>query len=253
MDVEKLLRQVREGKTSIEDAAARLKKLPYEELGFAKLDHHRALRTGYGEVVYCPGKTVPQLVEIIRRFAEAGSGVLGTRASAEQYAAVRSACPAAVYDPLSGILSVSAERPPEPVGCVAVCTGGTGDLPVAEEAARTAEFFGSRVERIYDIGVSGIHRLFARIDDIRHANALIAVAGMEGALGTVLAGLVEVPVIAVPTSVGYGASFGGIAPLLTMLNSCAEGMAVVNIDNGFGAGYLAGQINRLIERKHTHD
>nr|WP_217704882.1 nickel pincer cofactor biosynthesis protein LarB [Victivallis sp. Marseille-Q1083] len=249
MDVPQFLQQVKEGRLSIDEATQRLRQLPFEELGFAKLDHHRQLRTGYGEVIYCPGKTAGQLVEIVRHFQAAGTGVLGTRATETQFEAVKAACPLAAFDPVSRVLTVAPEQPAAAVGLVAVCTGGTGDLPVAEEAAQVAEFFGSRVERVYDIGVAGIHRLFARLETIRHASAIVAVAGMEGALGGVLAGLVEVPVIAVPTSVGYGASFGGIAPLLTMLNSCAEGMAVVNIDNGFGAGYLAGQINRLINRK----
>lgn len=249
MDVEKLLEQVKNGEISPQEAAKHLKNLPFEDIGFAKLDHHRQLRTGYGEVIYCPGKTPEQLAQIVLHFQSAGTGVLGTRATAEHYEAVRNKCPQAVYDPLSRMLTLSPESPVTPIGMVAICTGGTGDMPVAEEAAKTAEFFGSRVERFYDIGVAGIHRLFSKIDDIRQANAVVAVAGMEGALGSVLTGLLETPVIAVPTSVGYGASFGGIAPLLTMLNSCAEGMAVVNIDNGFGAGYMACQINRLIERK----
>ncbi|MGN1364093.1 MAG: nickel pincer cofactor biosynthesis protein LarB [Victivallis vadensis] len=243
MDVLKLLNQVRSGEVEVAEAAGLLKKLPYEELGFAKLDHHRELRRGCGEVVFCPGKAPQHLVAIFRRFHEQGSRVMGTRASEEQAALVRDAIPSAAYDPLSRIIRVG--EFPAGDGNIAVCTGGTADIPVAEEAAQSAEFFGSHVTRIYDVGVAGIHRLLSKLDAIRAANAVIAVAGMEGALAGVVAGLVDKPVIAVPTSVGYGASFQGLAPLLTMLNSCAEGVAVVNIDNGFGAASIAHQINHL--------
>ena len=244
MEIRDLLKQVADGSVSVQEAEEKLKDLPYEDLGFAKLDHHRALRTGFGEVVYCAGKTTEHLVEIYSHFAGRGSSVLGTRASEEQYAAVKALLPRAEYDPSSQILMLQTEKP-ELTGNVAVCTGGTSDIPVAEEAARTAEFFGSRVTRIYDVGVAGIHRLLSSAGTLREANCIVAVAGMEGALPGVVAGLVDKPVIAVPTSVGYGAHFGGLSPLLTMLNSCAEGIAVVNIDNGFGAGYMATQINRL--------
>lgn len=246
MDVLKLLNQVRSGEIEVDEAAGLLKKLPYEELGFAKLDHHRELRRGRGEVVFCQGKAPQHLVAIFRRFHELGARVMGTRASEEQAALVRDAIPSAAYDPLSRIIRVG--ELPAGTGNIAVCTGGTADIPVAEEAALSAEFSGSRVTRIYDVGVAGIHRLLSNLDAIRAANAVIAVAGMEGALAGVVAGLVDKPVIAVPVSVGYGASFQGLAPLLTMLNSCAEGVAVVNIDNGFGAACIAHQINRLAVR-----
>ncbi len=244
MDIHKLLEQVKNNEIEVSKAEELLKKLPYEDLGFAKLDHHRALRSGYGEVVYCAGKSDSQLKEIFLRFHERDTNVLGTRASKEQYEQVREILPMAEYDPVSRILFIQKEEKTGK-GCIAVCTGGTSDIPVAEEAARTAEFFGSNVIRIYDVGVAGIHRLLSKLEEIRKANCVIAVAGMEGALGGVIAGLVDKPVIAVPTSVGYGANFGGVSALLTMLNSCAEGLSVVNIDNGFGAGYIATQINRL--------
>lgn len=244
MDIQNLLEQVKNGGMSVEAAAERLKLLPYEDLGFAKLDHHRQLRSGFGEVVYCAGKTGQQVAKIFESFAENSSGVLGTRATAEHFAAVKKLLPFASYDSVSGIISYRLQSA-DPEGYVAVCTGGTSDMPVAEECAKTAEFYGAKVGRFYDVGVAGIHRLLSQLDKIRRANIIVAVAGMEGALAGVLAGLVDVPVVAVPTSVGYGANFGGVSALLTMLNSCAEGVSVVNIDNGFGAGYLAAQINRI--------
>lgn len=244
MEVKKLLEQVKNGELGVEDAELLLKDLPYEDLGYAKLDHHRKLRSGFGETVYCQGKPDDYLVEIFKRFCERDGEVLGTRASEAQYQLVKHAVPGAEYDKISRILKV--ENPgKERKGCVAVCTGGTADIPVAEEAAQTAEYFGCAVDRIYDVGVAGIHRLLSQRDRLVKANCIVAVAGMEGALGTVVAGLVDCPVIAVPTSVGYGASFHGVSALLTMLNSCANGISVVNIDNGYGAGYLATQINRL--------
>ncbi|HBC99633.1 MAG TPA: nickel pincer cofactor biosynthesis protein LarB [Lachnoclostridium sp.] len=244
MDIKDMLNLVKSGEMEIQEAEQLLKDLPYEDLGYAKLDHHRALRSGFGETVFCQGKPDPYLVEIYKKFYERDGEVLGTRASEEQFELVKSVVPEVQYDPISRILKV--ERPDkERKGCVAVCTGGTADIPVAEEAAQTAEYFGCHVDRIYDVGVAGIHRLLSQRDRIRNANCIIAVAGMEGALGTVIAGLADCPVIAVPTSVGYGASFHGLSALLTMLNSCANGISVVNIDNGYGAGYLATQINRL--------
>lgn len=247
MDVRELLEQVKSGAVGIEDAEKALKDLPYEDLGYAKLDHHRKLRSGFGETVFCQGKPDAYLLEIYRRFYERDGEVLGTRATGEQFKLVQSAVPEVVYDPISRILKV--ERPgKERKGLIAVCTGGTADIPVAEEAAQTAEYFGCAVDRIFDVGVAGIHRLLSQRDRIMKANCIIAVAGMEGALGTVIAGLADCPVIAVPTSVGYGASFHGLSALLTMLNSCANGISVVNIDNGYGAGYLATQINRLAVR-----
>ena len=244
MDAGRILDDFRSGTISREQALELLNKLPYEDIGFAKLDHHRQLRRGGIETVFCAGKTAEQIRTIFERFISAGGNAIGTRTSPEQAEYVRAALPEVQYDPVSRLLFVM--RNPKPrVGCVAVCTAGTSDLPVAEEAAKTAEFFGANVKRCYDVGIAGIHRLFACLDEIRTANAVVAIAGMEGALGGVIAGLVSVPVVAVPTSVGYGASFEGIAPLLNMLNSCAEGMSVVNIDNGFGAGYLAARINSL--------
>lgn len=244
MDIHQLLLQVQNGEISLSNAEEMLKQLPYEDLGFAKLDHHRELRSGFGEVIFCQGKQTAHLVEIYRHFAAMDKNVLGTRATREQFEAVKDSVADAQYDELSHILSV-VRKPSEQIGKIAVCTGGTADISVAEEAAQTAEFFGGRVERIYDVGVAGIHRLLSKVDAIREANCVVAVAGMEGALGGVVAGLIDRPVICVPTSVGYGANFGGLSALLTMLNSCAEGLSVVNIDNGFGAGYLATQINRL--------
>ncbi|MBP5511079.1 MAG: nickel pincer cofactor biosynthesis protein LarB [Kiritimatiellae bacterium] len=208
-------------------------------VSFAKLDFAREARTGFGETVFCPGKTETQLVAILEAFSKANRPVLCTKCSAGQFHAVKNAGLFVEYDEVSRILISVWAKPPSLSGSVAVCTGGTADVPVAEEAARTASFFGAAVQRQYDVGVAGLHRLLGRIEEIRKADAVIAVAGMEGALGSVLAGLVEAPVVAVPTSVGYGASFGGVAPLLSMLNSCAEGMTVVNIDNGFGAAAFA--------------
>ncbi len=220
----------------------------YDDLGFAKLDTSREARTGFPEVVLCEGKPDAYLPEIFRRLVEEDGRALGTRASERQARLVQGVLPQAAYDPVSRILSVAPEVPVPLVGHVAVVCAGTADTPVAEEAARVAEFFGTRVTRHYDVGVAGIHRLLDQMDQpdgIRAATCVVAVAGMEGALASVLGGLVSVPVIAVPTSVGYGASFNGVAALLSMLNTCANGVATVNIDNGFGAAYLATQINRL--------
>ena len=244
MDVAKLLTQVKNNEITIEAAEEQLKNLPYEDLGFAKLDHHRRVRQGFEEVVYCQGKATEHLVRIYQTLTAEGIDVLGTRASREQYEAVRAAVPEAVFDELSRILKVE-KREKEHIGRIVVCTGGTADLPVAEEAAQVAEFFGTNVTRLFDVGVAGIHRLLSNLETFREANCVIAAAGMEGALAGVVAGLVDVPVIAVPTSVGYGASFGGLSALLTMLNSCANGITTVNIDNGYGAAYVATQINRL--------
>ena len=244
MDIQKILEQVKNGELEIDNAKELLKKLPYEDLGYAKLDHHRALRSGFGEVIFCEGKSILHLQNIYKNFYEHDTNVMGTRATMEQYEKVKEILPMVQYDPLSRILKIQTNVK-QGIGCIAICTGGTSDIPVAEEAAQTAEFFGSKVIRIYDVGVAGIHRLLSNLDEIRTANCIVAVAGMEGALGGVIAGLVDKPVIAVPTSIGYGANFNGLSALLTMLNSCAEGLAVVNIDNGFGAGYLSTQINRM--------
>ncbi len=249
MSVEAILRAFASGTLSLEAACERLRQPAYEDLGYAKLDLQREWRRGFGEVVYCPGKTNEQLLGILKAFHEKSRAVLASRCSPEQHAFLEAAgLTDLTYDPCSRLLVQRTEAPAAPIGRIAVCTGGTADLPVAEEAAQTAAFFGAAVDRHYDIGVAGIHRLFAKLEAIRRANVIVVAAGMEGALGGVLAGLVDVPVFAVPTSVGYGASFNGLAPLLTMLNACAEGMAVVNIDNGYGAGYLAAQINRLVEK-----
>ena len=215
----------------------------------ARLDMARRERTGFGETIYCPGKTCNCLLAILRHFQAAEEPVLGTRCTPEQAAYVTAQGVPVDYDARSRTLASQWGKMPPLAGRIAVCTGGTADVPVAAEAARTAEFFGAEVERFYDVGVAGIHRLFSQLEAIRRADAVIAVAGMEGALGSVIAGLVEAPVIAVPTSVGYGAGFQGLAPLLAMLNSCAEGLTVVNIDNGFGAAAAACRMLRIRERR----
>ena len=219
-----------------------------KDVGFAKLDTERLCRRGYSEAVFCECKTKDELLKIFSVFKENNQNVLGTRATVEQYEFLKNTFPDIKYNEKGRTLTLISKEI-EKTGEVAICTGGTGDIPVAEEAFDTAEFYGSRVKKYYDIGIAGIHRLFHKIDDIKKANVIIAVAGMEGALGGVITGLVDIPVIAVPTSVGYGSSLKGVCALLTMLNSCAEGMTVVNIDNGFGAGYSANMINRLIEGK----
>lgn len=244
MEAREILEQVKAGKISIEDAEKFFKKQPFEELGYAKLDSHREIRSGFPEVIFCSGKPDEYLVSIYKKMYEANGEAFGTRADARQFELVREVIPGISYDEVSHILKIEKEGK-ERSGKIAVCTAGTADIPVAEEAAQTAEFFGSAVERIYDVGVSGIHRLFSRLDTIQEANCVVAVAGMEGALASVIGGLVSNPVIAVPTSIGYGAGMKGLSALLTMVNSCANGIAVVNIDNGYGAGYMATQINRL--------
>lgn len=239
-----LLEGVRDGSAGIDDAVERLSTLPYEDLGFAHVDHHRQLRRGYGEAIFCAGKTVAQVAEISRRMVAHGhTNVLATRADQAMLDELERAVPVRLYRDLG--LAVVNPAPAGSAGLVCVCTAGTSDIPVAEEAALTAECSGSRVERVYDVGVAGIHRLFAHMEQLRQAKVVVAVAGMEGALASVIGGLVACPVIAVPTSIGYGASLGGIAALLSMLNSCSPGVSVVNIDNGFGAGYLASVINRM--------
>ncbi|MBS6395720.1 MAG: nickel pincer cofactor biosynthesis protein LarB [Clostridiales bacterium] len=249
MDVREILTGVRSGQMDMKEAEELLKKLPYEDLGYAKIDHHRKVRQGFEEVIYCQGKETEHLIGICRRMADEKINVLGTRASREQADAVIREVPGFVYDPVSRLLRAEF-RKKELIGKIAVCTGGTADIPVAEEAASVAEFFGTGVTRLFDVGVAGIHRLLRNLDVFENVNCVVAVAGMEGALPGVVAGLVDVPVIAVPTSVGYGASFGGLSALLTMINSCANGITVVNIDNGYGAGYVATQINRLAVYGH---
>ena len=222
----------------------------FEEMGFAKLDTDRKRRTGFAEVVFCAGKNDDHLIEIYKKLYELEGCVFGTRASEHQAELIRNIFPQAEYDKVSHILQIKLDNKDprankKQIGNIAICTAGTADLFVAEEAALTAEYFGNKVTRIYDVGVSGIHRLLSRVDDINAANVVVAIAGMEGALASVIGGLTDKPVIAVPTSVGYGANLGGLSALLTMINSCANGIAVVNIDNGYGAGYMATQINRL--------
>lgn len=248
MTAKEVLEQVKNGAMSVEEADRFFQEKPYEDLGYAKLDLHRRTRSGYPEVVFCQGKENAYLTGIFKTLYEKNGLVMGTRASSEQAELVKEVLPSAEYDSVSRILKAAAPGSILPQkGRIAVCSGGTADIAAAEEAAQTAEFFGTRVDRIYDVGVSGLHRLLSRLEQIRKANVVIAVAGMEGALAGVLAGLVENPVIAVPTSVGYGANFGGVSALLTMINSCANGITVVNIDNGYGAGYVASQINRLAD------
>ena len=274
MDIQEILRGYKAGEISLEIAEAKIRQIDerpgkgYTNMGFARLDTQRKERSGFPEVIFCSGKPDDYLVAIYRKITELEGRAFGTRATPHQAALVQEVIPAAEYDPVSRILKV--ERSGGAFGScdtsdvsgatgvhgvsgigtasggrVAVCTGGTADIPVAEEAAQTAEFFGARVDRFYDVGVSGIHRLFNNMDEIRKADCVIAVAGMEGALPTVIGGMVRNPVIAVPTSVGYGANMQGLTALLTMINSCANGVAVVNIDNGYGAGYMATQIGRL--------
>lgn len=240
-----LLDAVASGALAPDEAVARLKSLPFEDLGFAKVDHHRSLRKGFPETVFCAGKTISQVIDIVSSIRRHGSNVLGTRCDAKTAEAVLAAHPDAVYHEAARAITITV-APPEPVnGFVTVVCAGTSDIPVAEEAAVSCESMGCTVRRVYDVGVAGIHRVLDQRDVLQQATALVVCAGMEGALASVVAGLVDKPVIAVPTSVGYGASFGGIAALLSMLNSCATGVSVVNIDNGYGAGMLAGMINRL--------
>lgn len=239
-----LLEGVQRQAVSIDDALARLRGFPYEDLGFARLDSHRVLRKGFPEVIFCPGKTTEQVLAIVERIRAREGRVLAARASPEVAEAVQRAFPDAAYHAAARMIVVGGSTPQSGRGTVLVVSAGTADIPVADEAAVTAETLGSPVERLYDVGVAGIHRLFDNRERLFSAHVLVVVAGMEGALASVVAGLVDRPVVAVPTSIGYGASFGGLSALLTMLNSCSPGVAVVNIDNGFGAGYLAHLINR---------
>jgi pyridinium-3,5-biscarboxylic acid mononucleotide synthase len=244
-ELELLLSAVRSGKKSISEALDDLKYFSYTDIGFARIDHHREVRTGYPEIVYCAGKSVEQVKEIFRVMAEREDNVFGTRADQLMYNAVRSAVPDAVYYKEARIISIKRKEPEFPDTSIAIITAGTSDIPVAEEAAVTAELLGNKVVRIYDAGVAGIHRLVDKLPDIKSCRVVVVIAGMEGALASVVGGLVDKPVIAVPTSVGYGANFGGISALLAMLTSCSSGVTVVNIDNGFGAGFSASMINRM--------
>ncbi len=245
--LEALLTDVAAGTVSPQEGMEQLRVLPYEDIGFARIDHHRGLRQGVPEVIFCQGKTVDQIREIGARILDHQSNLLATRISPEAAAALQSLTPQAVYHEMARIVEVKQTAPPQTEGVVVVAAAGTSDLPVAEEAVVTARALGSTVQTVYDVGVAGIHRLLDTRDILYAARVLVVVAGMEGALASVVGGLVDKPVIAVPTSVGYGANFGGLAALLAMLNSCASGVAVVNIDNGFGAGYMAHTINLLGE------
>jgi len=244
-EVEKLLKNVKKGETSIEEALDVLKNFPYTDLGFARIDHHREMRTGYPEIIYCAGKSVEQVREIFRVMSEKENNVIGTRANNEMFEAVRIILSDAVYFPVARIISLQKGKKKVTESRIAIITAGTSDIPVAEEAAITAELLGNNVLRIYDAGVAGIHRLVDKLPEIRSCRVIIVIAGMEGALASVVGGLVDKPVIAVPTSVGYGANFGGISALLAMLTSCSTGVTVVNIDNGFGAGFAASMINQM--------
>lgn len=240
-----LLEQVKNGTLDIDDAVNKFKDLPFKDLGYAKIDNHRELRVGYPEVIYCAGKTVEQVKGITEFMLTKDCNILATRATEEMYEAVRELCREAKYNKLGRTITIRKNEISYTDSYIAVVAAGTSDLPVVEEAVSTAEILGNRVEKVIDVGVAGIHRLFSRLDIIRGAKVVIVVAGMEGALASVVGGLVDKPVIAVPTSVGYGANFGGLSALLCMLNSCASGISVVNIDNGFGAAYTASMINKL--------
>lgn len=242
-ELQALLEAVARGECGIDDAAEKLSSLPFADLGDAKVDHHRGVRCGFAEVIFCQGKTPSQVRSIVREMLEHGDVVLGTRASAAHFQAVAQVALDARYFEDPGLLVVDRRETRPAIGHIVVASGGTADVPVAEEAAISAEVMGNRVTRIYDVGIAGVHRLLAHQATLRDATVIIAVAGMEGALPSLVTGLVSCPVVAVPTSVGYGASLGGISALLTMLNSCASGMGVVNIDNGFGAAALASRIN----------
>lgn len=240
-----MLTALQAGEKPLEEVLEALKELPFSELGFATIDHHREIRSGYPEVIYCEGKTPEQVTAIMLHMSERKINILGTRASREVYEVVQSVLPEVKYNPLGRTLTWIAEPPKKTESYIAIVCAGTSDLPVVEEAYETAVLLGNRVEKITDVGVAGIHRLLAKMELIRGARVVVVVAGMEGALASVVGGMVDKPVIAVPTSVGYGASFGGVSALLTMLNSCASGVSVVNIDNGFGAAYCASMINQL--------
>ena len=244
-EIKKLFQQVRSGKLSPDEAVEQLRHLPFEDLGFAKVDHHRAMRVGMPEVIFGPGKAPAHLAEIFVKLAAPGNNVLATRVTPQQVRAVRKKLKKTEYVELARTLVLRQKDEKLGKGIIAVVCAGTSDVPVAEEAVTTAELMGNEVRRVYDVGVAGIHRLLAHKDTLSGARVVVVCAGMEGALPSVVGGLVGVPVIAVPTSIGYGASFGGVTALLAMMNSCASNVTVVNIDNGFGAGYVASMINRL--------
>jgi pyridinium-3,5-biscarboxylic acid mononucleotide synthase len=243
-----LLLQLKDGKVEVEDALAKLKNLPFEDLGFAMVDHHRQLRTGCPETIFSEGKTPAQIRAIVERMLDKNANIMATRADLSVYEVLKDLGPKVTYHEAARIVVINQQEIPKTTSSILVVTAGTSDIPVAEEAAVTAETMGNRVERLFDVGVAGIHRLLSNKHKIDKANVLVIVAGMDGALPSVVAGLSDKPVIAVPTSIGYGASFGGLAALLTMLNSCANGVTVVNIDNGYGAGYSASIINQIAEK-----
>ncbi len=247
--IKELLENVKAGKVEIAEALSALKSLPYEDLGFAKIDTHRDLRKGFPEVILCKGKTLEQVAKIVERHSSGNQVIMATKASKEVYQAISKVRADATYYEAARIVVIGQERRRMTDKTILVVTAGTADLPVAEEAAVTAEVMGNAVERLYDVGVAGVHRLFDNTEKLFQADVIVVVAGMEGALVSLVAGLVDKPLVAVPTSVGYGASFDGLAALLAMLNCCAPGVAVVNIDNGFGAGYFASVVNRMGEEK----
>lgn len=244
-ELEDILKKVQTGESTVDDAMEKLRHFPYSDLGFARIDHHREVRTGYPEIVFCSGKTHEQVRDIFAVMAEHENNIIGTRASRELFEYISNYFPEAVYHEIARIISMRKKVIIPPSSKIAIITAGTSDIPVAEEAAVTAELLGNNVVRIYDAGVAGIHRLVDKLPEIRGCRVAVVIAGMEGALASVVGGLVNMPVIAVPTSVGYGASFEGLSALLAMLTSCAAGITVVNIDNGFGAGFSASRINNL--------
>ncbi len=243
--LKKILEELSEGKINVDDAIEKLKYFPFSDLGFARIDHHREIRTGYPEIVFCEGKTIEQVRDIFKHISDTGQNVIGTRASKDKFNAVHSIAPEALWHEEARIISIIREKHKIADSPIAVITAGTSDIPVAEEAAVTCELLGNRVTRIYDAGVAGIHRLLDQLPEIKKCRVVIVIAGMEGALASVVGGLIDKPVIAVPTSVGYGANFKGVSALLAMLTSCASGVSVVNIDNGFGAAFNASMINQL--------
>lgn len=244
-EIKNILDKVKKGDIDINSAYEKLKELPYTDLGHTKVDNHREIRTGYPEVIFCAGKTIEQVKQIMQHMNSRNTNILGTRATGQMYDEVVKVIPEAEYNEMARIITVKKNIIESTKTYVSIVTAGTSDIPVAEEAAITAEFYGNTVKRIFDVGVAGMHRLTNKLKEIREAKVIVVVAGMEGALPSVIGGLVDKPVIAVPTSIGYGANFGGLSALLGMLTSCASGISVVNIDNGFGAGYLAGMINKL--------
>jgi NCAIR mutase (PurE)-related protein len=247
--IAELLEKVKTGEIEVTEALRTLKSLPYEDLGFAKIDTHRDLRKGFPEVVLCTGKTLEQITKIVERLSAGSELIMATKASKEVYEAIRNMRPEAVYHEKAQIVLIGQKKEKTTRKTIMVVSAGTSDLPIAEEAAITAEAMGNPVERLYDVGVAGVHRFLDNKEKLFQANVIVVVAGMEGALASVVGGLVDKPIVAVPTSVGYGASFDGLAALLTMLNCCAPGVVVVNIDNGFGAGYFASVINQIGEEK----